>query len=92
MARTSKKGTFGEHPHAAPGRLPRAKQPQCAEEASFEQAGAGTIAAFPVRTPSYEQIAERAKAIWRAKGCVSGQDEQNWREAESELKTELGIS
>jgi hypothetical protein len=35
-----------------------------------------------------ECIAERAKAIWKAKGCPQGQDEQNWRQAESELAQE----
>jgi hypothetical protein len=36
------------------------------------------------------QIAERAKAIWQAKGCPAGQDEQNWLEAERQLRAELG--
>ena len=36
-----------------------------------------------------EQIAERAKKIWQDRGCVPGFDEQNWREAEKQLKTEL---
>jgi hypothetical protein len=38
---------------------------------------------------SHEQIAERAKAIWLASGCVPGRDEQNWREAEAQLRAEL---
>jgi hypothetical protein len=36
-------------------------------------------------------IAERARAIWREHGCSPDQDEENWREAEAQLKTELGI-
>ena len=40
--------------------------------------------------PTYEQIAERALAIWRAKGCPNGQDEQNWHEAETLLRNERG--
>ena len=43
----------------------------------------------PVLT--HEQISERAKAIWQDRECVSGLDEQNWHEAETQLKTELGI-
>ncbi|MCL5280952.1 MAG: DUF2934 domain-containing protein [Planctomycetes bacterium] len=38
---------------------------------------------------TYEQIAERAKALWRASGCLSGRDVQNWLEAEAQLKAEL---
>lgn len=36
-----------------------------------------------------DQIAQRAWAIWQAKGCSPGQDEQNWHEAEVQLRTEL---
>lgn len=38
-----------------------------------------------------EQIAERAKAIWQDRGCVPGLDEQNWHEAEAQLKRELEV-
>lgn len=38
---------------------------------------------------SHEQIAERAKAIWLASGCIPGRDEQNWHEAEAQLRAEL---
>ena len=41
---------------------------------------------------TYEQIAQRAEAIWHQKGCQPGQDEQNWREAEAQLKAEMGIA
>ena len=43
-------------------------------------------------SPTYEQIAERAKRIWQQHGCPSGQDDKNWYEAESQLKKELGVS
>ena len=39
--------------------------------------------------PTREQIQERAQAIWRQKGCPAGQDENNWLEAEDQLKHEL---
>lgn len=39
----------------------------------------------------HEQIAERAKKIWRDRGCVPGFDEQNWYEAETQLKMELKV-
>ncbi len=40
---------------------------------------------------THEQIAERAKKIWQDRGCVPGFDEQNWYEAETQLKMELGV-
>jgi hypothetical protein len=36
-------------------------------------------------------IAERAQAIWLKRGCPRNRDVENWREAEAELKVELGI-
>ena len=38
---------------------------------------------------SYEQIAQKAYEIWLRKGRPVGQDEQNWHEAELELKGRL---
>lgn len=46
----------------------------------------------PSVTLTHEQIAERAEALWLQKGCQPGQDEQNWREAEAQLKAELGLA
>ena len=40
---------------------------------------------------SHDLIAERARAIWLKRGCSPDRDEENWREAEAQLKTELGI-
>lgn len=36
-------------------------------------------------------IAERARIIWLEHGCPRDRDEENWREAEAQLKTEMGI-
>jgi hypothetical protein len=41
--------------------------------------------------PTRKQIEDRAREIWRRKGCPGGQDEQNWLEAEAQLKKEMGI-
>lgn len=41
---------------------------------------------------THEQIAQRAEVIWQQKGCPPDQDEQNWNEAEAQLKSELGIA
>ena len=41
-------------------------------------------------TLTYDQIAQRAEHIWRQSGCLPGRDEQNWQEAEAQLKAEQG--
>jgi hypothetical protein len=40
---------------------------------------------------THEQVAKRAKKIWQDRGCVPGFDEQNWYEAETQLKVELEV-
>ncbi len=45
----------------------------------------------PEKTLAHEQIAERAKLIWQNRGCKPGEDERNWKEAETQLRAELGI-
>ena len=39
--------------------------------------------------PTHEQIAERAKALWKAGGCKPNRDQENWLEAEKQLKAEM---
>lgn len=45
-----------------------------------------------VSSPTHDEIAGRAKEIWRQKGCPAGQDDANWFEAENQLKRELVAS
>jgi len=40
-------------------------------------------------TPTHEQISRRAHEIWLKRGSKPGQDEQNWLEAEAQLKAEM---
>jgi hypothetical protein len=40
---------------------------------------------------THQQIQERARDIWLKSGCLPGRDDDNWREAETQLKAELGI-
>ena len=40
--------------------------------------------------PTADQIAERARVLWRKSGCLPGRDRQNWLEAEAQLKAEQG--
>ena len=44
------------------------------------------------RVPTHHQIAERARAIWLGRGCVAGEDERNWLEAEAQLRQEIGLA
>jgi hypothetical protein len=48
-------------------------------------------AALQAAVLTRDLIAERAMAIWLERGCPRDRDEENWREAEAQLKTELGI-
>jgi len=41
------------------------------------------------KQPTREQIAQRAHELWVKNGCKHGQDEQNWLEAERQLKAEM---
>ena len=47
----------------------------------------------PARTAelTHDMIAARAFEVWVRKGRPLGQDDANWREAEAELKEELGL-
>jgi len=56
---------------------------------SCQHTGSSAVCDAPA-APTYEQIAARARAIWETKGCIPGQDEQNWLEAEAQLKAEMG--
>jgi hypothetical protein len=40
---------------------------------------------------THDLIAERARTIWLERGCSVDRDEENWREAQAQLKTEMGI-
>ena len=39
---------------------------------------------------THDLIAERARTIWLERGCSPDRDEENWCEAEAQLKTEMG--
>jgi len=40
---------------------------------------------------THDLIAERARTIWLERGRSVAQDEENWRDAEAQLKAEMGI-
>jgi hypothetical protein len=39
------------------------------------------------RNPSHEEISNRARALWEARGRPSGRDEEIWLTAEAELRS-----
>jgi hypothetical protein len=45
--------------------------------------------ALPAVALSHDLIAKRAWALWRERGCLPDQAEQNWHEAESLLRAGL---
>jgi hypothetical protein len=49
-----------------------------------------TRPAFQAVVLTHNLIAERARTIWLEHGCSVDQDEENWREAEAQLRTEMG--
>jgi hypothetical protein len=62
-----------------------------AEETKQNAALLESSPALQAIVPTHDLIAERARTIWPERGCSAGRDEENWREAETQLKTELGI-
>ena len=56
---------------------------------TLRPAGAPAPAMNAAKMPAREQIAKRAHEIWVKNGCRHGQDEQNWLEAERQLKAEM---
>jgi hypothetical protein len=56
---------------------------------TLRPAGAQVPTATPMVKITREQIAQRAHEIWVKNGCKHGQDEQNWLEAERQLKAGL---
>lgn len=43
----------------------------------------------PAAEPTPEQIAERARSIWIARGSPGGRDLEHWLDAEQQLREEL---
>jgi hypothetical protein len=58
-----------------------------------EQGSGGVAVMSPPRSsaaaPTHEQIAARAREIWQRHGRQPGRDQENWLEAERQLRAEL---
>jgi len=67
-------------------------EPGNAEDRGRSEQPLSNVRAGASRPPRFlypEQIAERARTLWLASGCLPGRDEQNWREAEIQLQAEF---
>jgi hypothetical protein len=60
----------------------------CSSQTSVVSLGSGTASVSAVSL-THDRVAERAKVLCLASGCTPGRDEQNWHEAEAQLKAEL---
>jgi hypothetical protein len=67
----------------------QSSRPTTAPTAPAARSSAAVQAAPASPQPTRDQIAQRAQTLWQAKGCPAGQDEQNWLEAERQLRTEM---
>jgi|GEM_PF-788447 len=76
-------------PTSAPAKpaAPAADKPAAGAPAEKPTRIAVATADAPMPTP--EQIAERARAIWLKGGCLPGRDNENWLEAERQLRAEM---
>jgi len=78
-------------PFAAPTvRPPETPRPEM-QRPSAATATAVATAPRPKPAPTRDEISARAKAIWEASGHRPGRDDQNWLEAERQLKRERGL-
>ena len=91
MAKKSTVKTTGQKAKAS-GNTHRPKNSKGRAPASSKQQSVAPRGSARVTPLTYEQIAERAEAIWQASGCLPGRDKQNWCEAEVQLKAELAIA
>ena len=51
------------------------------------EAVAPGVCPFSEQTEEQERVANRAYALWQFRGCPMGSPEQDWIEAERQLKT-----
>ena len=89
MAKKSTVKTTGQKARSASGNTHR---PKSSKGRNPKQQPAVLSKSEQVTPLTQEQIAERAEAIWQASGYLPGRDEQNWCEAEAQLKAELAIA
>jgi len=82
----------GSRPASSPSPANLSPAPRAATATMASPLSSGvTVASKKTTPPTREEIAERAKAIWKAGGCKPGRDEPNWFEAERQLRAERGL-
>ncbi|MCE0498172.1 MAG: DUF2934 domain-containing protein [Methylacidiphilales bacterium] len=55
------------------------------KKTSAHSSSSSVSSAAVVLAPSHDEIATRAEALWREKGCPQGCDDELWLEAERQL-------
>lgn len=95
----AKKSTNGSTPSRSSARKPAAKAttPASAAPVAAKPAMAPTTSSAAPRVmqqapriePTHDQISRRAYEVWIRKGCPTGQDIENWQQAERELRQGL---
>lgn len=50
------------------------------------------MASTPLKNPTYEEISERARAIWESRGRPEGRDDEIWLDAERELQRDAVVA
>ena len=90
---SSSDGTPPRQIGVAPAMRPEMPRPETPRPEASRMSTATAVAtaprAGPVPTP--HEISARAKAIWEASGRKPGRDDQNWLEAERQLRKERGL-
>lgn len=88
MVQRKKKGT--SQATASTSKTTRAKTERVASAKPTGTSANSAPQASPITVElHHDQVAQRAYAIWVAKGRPDGQDTQNWQEAEQQLTVEL---
>lgn len=96
FANKSQNGNPKEHPKTQKNDVTEGAQGKQRTTSSVRDTKTSPIAVkeLPKQTkktvvPTQEQISERAKVIWKQRGCISGEDQRNWFEAEHQLQEEM---
>ena len=78
-------------PGFRPSEAARKPSPAASREtaSSAPRSSMTATAAAPAKAPTPEQIAERARTLWKASGCQPNRDQENWLEAERQLRAEM---
>ncbi len=64
-------------------------EPQVSEPETPVVQAVETVSEVATYEPTHEEIAERAYLLWEARGCQGGSPEEDWLQAEQELRQRI---